>query len=81
MLADEPVVPEMELHRNANYKTVLLIESGGIRDEDDAFRIALDMQADNYLPVVASTGFDFQVIQMEEVAVKYEDFEILEKYL
>ena len=81
MLADESIIPDKVLQTLAKYKTVLLIESNEITDEEDAFRVALEQQSENYLPVVASTGFDFQVIQMELVPVKYEDFEILEKYL
>lgn len=81
MLANEPIIPDKVLQTLAKYKTVLLIESDEIIDEEDAYRIALEQQAENYLPAVASAGFDFQVIQMEPVPVKYEDFEILEKYL
>ena len=81
MLADESIIPDKVLQTLAKYKTVLLVESNEITDEEDAYRVALEQQAENYLPVVASTGFDFQVIQMEPVPVKYEDFEILEKYL
>lgn len=81
MLADAPVMPEKALQRSGSYKNVLLIESDAIHDEDDAWRIALESQAENYLPIVADAGFDFQVIRMEPVAVKYEDFEIIEKYL
>ncbi|MEL1242877.1 hypothetical protein AAEO56_01275 [Flavobacterium sp. DGU11] len=81
MLADKPLIPEKQLHTIAKYKTVLLIETDQIYNEDDAWGVAFEVQADNYLPVIESAGFDFQVIRMEAVAVKYEDFEIIDKYL
>ncbi len=81
MLADTPLVPEAEMQSNAKYKNVLAIESCEILTEEDAWAIAYEEQADNYLPTVADTGYDFQVIRMEPVAVKYEDFEFLEKYI
>lgn len=81
MLADTPLIPEKVLQTLSKYKNVLLIESDEISTEDDAWSAACEMQSENYLPTVASAGFDFQVIQMEPVRVKYEDFEIIEKYL
>ena len=80
MLANKPLIPEKVLHTLSKFKSVLLIESDEIKSEDDAWRIATDEQADNYLPVVSSAGFDFQVIRMELVAVKYEDFEIVDRF-
>lgn len=81
MLADNPLVPESEMQAVAKYKNVLAIESDEIYTEEDAWAIAYEEQADNYLPIVADAGFDFQVVQMQPVAVKYEDFEFLEKYI
>ncbi|MCW4468784.1 hypothetical protein OGH69_07415 [Flavobacterium sp. MFBS3-15] len=81
MLADTPLVPETEMQAVAKYKNVLAIESDEIYTEEDAWAIAYEEQADNYLPVVADAGYDFQVVRMEPVAVKYEDFEFLEKYI
>lgn len=81
MLANKPLVPEAEMQTLAKYKNVLAIESDQILIEEDAWAAAYEVQADNYLPVVADAGYDFQVVQMQPVAVKYEDFEILEKYM
>ncbi|RZM08564.1 MAG: hypothetical protein EOO88_50040 [Pedobacter sp.] len=80
MLANKPLIPEKVLHTLSKFKSVLLIESDEIESEDGAWRIATNEQADNYLPVVSSAGFDFQVIRMELVAVKYEDFEIVDRF-
>jgi hypothetical protein len=81
MLADKPLIPESVLQTLSKYKNVLLIESNEIFTEEDAWNAAAAMQSENYLPAVATAGFDYQVIQMEPVTVKYEDFEIIEKYL
>lgn len=81
MLADTPLVPDAELQKLSKYKNVLAIETDAIQIEEDAWCMAYEAQADNYLPVIADSGFDFQVVQMQPVAIKYEDFEILEKYL
>lgn len=81
MLADTPLIPEDELHTLAKYKNVFLIESDEIITEDDAWRVAYEMQAQHFLPNIVTSGFDFQVIQMQPVRVKYEDFEIVDKYV
>ncbi|WP_294818684.1 hypothetical protein [uncultured Flavobacterium sp.] len=81
MLADNAVVPEAEMQSLSKYKNVFAIESDEIFTEEDAWAIAYEEQADNYLPVIADAGFDFQVVSMQPIAVKYEDFEFLEKYI
>lgn len=81
MLADTPLIPDSILQTLSKYKNVLLIESDAIVTEEDAWNVAAAMQSENYLPAIANAGFDFQVVQMEPVTVKYEDFEIIEKYL
>ena len=81
MLADDPLVPDEELQALSKYKNVLAIETNEIYTEEDAWAVAYEVQADNYLPVVADAGYDYQVVKMQPVALKYEDFEILEKYM
>ncbi|AWH85652.1 hypothetical protein HYN59_11280 [Flavobacterium album] len=81
MLADRSLIPEAEIQKLAKYKNVLAIDSNEIFTKEEAWAIAYELQADNYLPAIADAGFDFQVIQMQPVAVKYEDFEMLEKYM
>lgn len=81
MLADDPLVAEEDLHAMPGYKNVLLIESDRIADEQDAYMEARKMLGNEYLPALASSGFDFQVVQMERVGVAYEDFEIVDKYI
>jgi hypothetical protein len=81
MLADKPLLPENELQSMARFKNVLALETNAINNEEDAWSMGYESQADNYLPVLADAGFDFQVVKMKPVAIKYEDFEILEKYM
>ncbi len=81
MLADTPLIPDKELQALSKYKNVLAMETNEIYTEEDAWAAAYEVQADNYLPVIADAGFDFQVIRMQPVALKYEDFELLEKYM
>lgn len=78
MLADDPLIDDVDLHKLSPFKNVLLIESDTIVSEDDAIAEVYKMLQDNYLPTVATSGFDFQVVKMEPVGVVYEDFEILE---
>lgn len=78
MLADDPLIDDVDLHKLSPYKNVLLIESNTIVSEEDAVKEVFKMLHDNYLPTVATSGFDFQVVKMEPVGVVYEDFEILE---
>jgi hypothetical protein len=78
MLADDPLIHEEDLHSMRTYKNILLIESDAIVCEEDAYEAAKMLLTDSHLPAVATSGFDFQVVQMEPVGVIYEDFEILD---
>ncbi|MFP9098349.1 hypothetical protein ACLI09_04785 [Flavobacterium sp. RHBU_24] len=81
MLADTPLIPEHILQRLTPYKNVFLVESGSILTEDDVWHEAGEMLSQNYLPTIVTSGFDYQVIQMQLVDVKYEDFERLAKFM
>jgi hypothetical protein len=81
MLADTPLIPEHVLQKLTPYKNVLLIESHAIKNEDDVWREAGAVLSESHLPVIVTSGFDYQVIQMQPVDIKYEDFERLEKFL
>lgn len=81
MLADEPLIPEDVLHTLSSYKNVLLIESDAIENEADLWREAAALLTENHLPQLATSGFDYQVVQMQRVDVVYEDYEIISKYL
>lgn len=81
MLADTPLIPETELHRLTAYKTVLLIESESITTEADVWHEAAAMLSENHLPAIATSGFDYQVIQLQPVAVHYEDFERFARFM
>lgn len=80
MLADEAVVPEETVQTAQQYKNVLLIESDAIVTEQDAWHV-LQQKLDGHLPVISTLGFDYQVVQMEFIDVKYEDFERLAKFM
>ncbi len=81
MLADNPLIPEDVLHTLSSFKNVLLIESDTINTEDDLWREAQLLLTENHLPQLATSGFDYQVVQMQRVDVVYEDYEIISKYL
>ncbi|MFP9115408.1 hypothetical protein ACLI1A_15835 [Flavobacterium sp. RHBU_3] len=81
MLADDPLLDDKDLHAMPGYKNVLLIESDAIADEQDAYTEARKLLGSDYLPAIADSGFEFQVVQMERVGVAYEDFEFVDKYL
>lgn len=81
MLADDPLIPEDVLHTLSKYKNVLLIESDTIATEDDLWREAAALLSPNHLPAIATSGFDYQIIEMRHIDVKYEDYEIISKYL
>jgi hypothetical protein len=81
MLADVPLIPEEVLHTLSTYKNVLLIESDVITTEADLWREAATLLTDSHLPQLATSGFDYQVVQMQHVDVVYEDYEIISKYL
>lgn len=81
MLADTPLIPENILQRLTPYKNVFLIESDRILTEDDVWQVAGTMLSQNHLPAIVTSGFDYQVIQMQLVDVKYEDFERLAKFM
>ncbi len=80
MLADEVLVPENVVQKRYKYKNILLIESDVINDENDVWDAAKGM-LDSHLPVLHTAGFDYQLVNMEYIEVKYEDFERLEKFL
>lgn len=80
MLADEALVPEETVQTAHHYKNVLLLESDTIVTEQDAWN-AIEHTLENHLPVISTLGFDYQVVQMEFVDVKYEDFERLAKFM
>jgi len=80
MLADKAIVPEETVQTAQQYKNVLLIESDTIVTEHDAWQ-ALEQTLENHLPVISTMGFDYQVVQMEFINVKYEDFERLAKFM
>jgi len=80
MLADKALVPEEKVQTAQHYKNVLLIESDTIVTEEDAWQ-AIEQTLEGHLPVVSTMGFDYQVVQMEFIDVKYEDFERLAKFL
>lgn len=80
MLADEAIVPEETVQASRKYKNVLLIESDQIITEDDALNAAKILLT-GHLPVLSQSGFDYQVVKMEFVDVKYEDFERLAKFI
>jgi len=80
MLSDTALVPEDVVQQTYPYKNVLLIESETIVTADDAWAAAAQM-LDNHLPTVSTAGFDFQVVKMEYIAAKYEDFERLAKFM
>jgi hypothetical protein len=81
MLADTPLIPEHVLQKFTPYKNVLLIESQTLNTEDDLWREVGAILSENYLPTIVTSGFDYQVIQMQPVDIKYEDFERIEKFL
>jgi hypothetical protein len=80
MLADNPLVPDETVQTSQQYKNVLLIESDSIETEEDAWK-AIEQTLEGHLPVVSTFGFDYQVVQMEFIDVKYEDFERLAKFM
>lgn len=80
MLADDVLVPEEIVQETYPYKNVLLIESETITTTDDVWEAAYRL-LDGHLPAITSSGFDYQVIQMELVDIKYEDFERLAKFM
>jgi hypothetical protein len=79
MLADKALIPEKVVQSKYKYKNVLLIESDKIVTPQDAFTAAHELQ-DGHLPVLSTAGFDYQVVKMEFIQVKYEDFERLAKF-
>lgn len=80
MLADEALVPEEKVQTAQHYKNVVLIESDTIVTQEDAWQ-TIEKTLEGHLPVVSTMGFDYQVVQMEFIDVKYEDFERLAKFL
>ncbi|KGO86148.1 hypothetical protein Q765_12585 [Flavobacterium rivuli WB 3.3-2 = DSM 21788] len=80
MLADNALVPEETVQTAQQYKNVLLIESDVIVTEQDAWQV-LEQMLEGHLPVISSFGFDYQVVQLEFINVKYEDFERLAKFM
>lgn len=80
MLADKAVIPEETVQTSRKYKNVLLIESDIIVTEQDAWYAAENM-LQNHLPILSESGFDYQVVTMEFIDVKYEDFERLAKFM
>lgn len=80
MLADNALVPEEVVQAGHSYKNVLLIESETIATADDAWE-ALQQMLDGHLPVISSAGFDYQVVELQYIDIKYEDFERLEKFM
>lgn len=80
MLADKALVPEETVQTAQHYKNVLLIESDSIVTEYDAWQV-LEQTIETHLPVISTFGFDYQVVKMDYINVKYEDFERLAKFM
>jgi len=79
MLADMPLIPEEVVQSRYKYKNVLAIESDEITTPNDALRVVKQMLKD-HLPHLYTSGFDYQVVKMQFIEVKYEDFERLAKF-
>lgn len=80
MLADVALIPEEVVQMRYKYKNVLLIESAAIQTREDALE-ELSKTLDGHLPALQTSGFDYQVVKMEFIEVKYEDIERLSKFV
>ncbi|MES2485776.1 MAG: hypothetical protein V4581_07490 [Bacteroidota bacterium] len=80
MLADKALIPEEEVQMRYKYKNVLLIESDTIHSKEDAFH-EVSKTLEGHLPALHTAGFDYQVVKMEFIQVKYEDIERLSKFV
>ena len=80
MLADEVLIPEEIVQKRYKFKNILLIESDTIQTNQDVWD-TVNAILQSHLPVLHTAGFDYQVVNLEYIQVKYEDFERLEKFM
>jgi hypothetical protein len=80
MLSDEVLIPENIVQSRYKFKNILLLESDAIETEQDVWNV-VGTTLNGHLPVLSTSGFDYQVVNMEHIQVKYEDFERLEKFM